>query len=58
MTRDEHLQEYEMSPHVHHITPWHEFDDHLERNKLSNLVTLCVQCHATWEKLPVKPEIY
>jgi hypothetical protein len=57
MSREEHLQQYSVSPHVHHITPWHEFDDHQERNKLSNLLTLCVDCHVTWEHLPVRPQV-
>lgn len=57
MTKEEHLSEYDTVPHVHHITPWHEFDDHEERNKLSNLITLCAACHKTYEKLPVKPQI-
>ena len=57
MTKDEHLEQYKVRPHVHHIKPWHEFDDHEERNKLSNLIVLCVACHAKWEKLPVRPQL-
>jgi len=41
-TRDEMGQE----PDVHHITPFREFDDSQEANKLDNLVCLCKRCHA------------
>jgi len=42
--------------HVHHITPWREFDDPEERNRLKNLVTLCASCHRKIEVLPITPE--
>jgi formylmethanofuran dehydrogenase subunit E len=57
VTSEEHKQRCGMDLHVHHITPWHEFTNHQERNKLSNLITLCSECHATWESLPVKPQV-
>jgi hypothetical protein len=57
MTKEEHLEQYKVRPHVHHITPWHQFDDHEERNRLQNLIVLCVDCHAKWEKMPVEPQI-
>jgi 5-methylcytosine-specific restriction endonuclease McrA len=57
MTKKEHLKKHGFAPHVHHIKPWNEFDDHEERNKLSNLIVLCVSCHGTWEKLPVNPQL-
>lgn len=57
MTKEEHLEKYDTVPHVHHITPWHQFEDHEERNKLSNLIVLCVPCHRKYESLPVKPQI-
>ena len=57
ITADEHLQDVGTDLHVHHITPWDEFDNHEERNKLSNLITLCASCHRTWENLPVKPQV-
>jgi 5-methylcytosine-specific restriction endonuclease McrA len=57
VTRDQHLEVYNQQPHVHHINPWHEYDDYEERNDLSNLITLCIPCHNLWERLPVRPEI-
>jgi 5-methylcytosine-specific restriction endonuclease McrA len=57
MTKEEHLEQYKVRPHVHHISPWHQFDDHEERNRLQNLIVLCVDCHAKWEKMPVEPQI-
>jgi hypothetical protein len=57
MGSKKHRVKYGMSLHVHHVVPWHEFDDHKERNDLSNLLTLCASCHAEYEQLPVKPQI-
>lgn len=54
---EEHREKYGMSLHVHHIVPWHEFDDHEERNELSNLVTLCASCHGEYEQLPIRPQM-
>jgi len=34
---------------VHHITPFREFNDESEANKLSNLITLCQSCHMRLE---------
>lgn len=34
---------------VHHITPRREYDGNWEQNQLENLVTLCSQCHGTFE---------
>lgn len=36
---------YALSLHVHHIRPFHLFDDYRKANELSNLVTLCPGCH-------------
>lgn len=52
----EHKDMYGCELHVHHITPWDEFDDPRERNKLTNLVTLCASCHAKIEHLPISPQ--
>lgn len=41
--------------HVHHIVPFRTFEDRDEANRLSNLVTLCVNCHNRWEGVPLKP---
>ena len=35
--------------HVHHIKPRKEFDDVSNSNTLNNLITLCPQCHGTFE---------
>jgi len=43
-------------PDVHHITPFREFDDYEEANKLSNLVCLCRSCHGEWEGIPLSPD--
>lgn len=57
ISSEEHKEKHGFDLHVHHITPWHKFDDHKERNKLSNLVSLCAACHQKWERLPVKPQM-
>lgn len=51
-----HEDMYGCGLHVHHITPWDEFDDPDERNDLSNLITLCAVCHGQIEKLPITPQ--
>lgn len=57
MTSQEHKEACGMDLHVHHITPWHEFDDYERRNRLENLITLCADCHQKWESLPIKPQV-
>jgi hypothetical protein len=57
MTSEQHLNQSGTELHVHHITPWDEFDNHKERNKLPNLITLCAKCHRKWESIPVKPQV-
>ena len=42
----EHREHTGCGLHVHHRTPYREFDDPDSANKLSNLVTLCWRCHA------------
>jgi len=34
---------------VHHIVPFHSFDDYREANRLDNLITLCQVCHGKVE---------
>ena len=34
---------------VHHITPFREFEDYREANRLENLITLCQHCHQVTE---------
>lgn len=45
MIRSEHYDEYGFDLEVHHKTPIRTFNDTEEANELSNLVTLCVNCH-------------
>ena len=40
------------SHHVHHIVPWHTFNDKFEANKNDNLITLCNCCHKKYENSP------
>jgi hypothetical protein len=42
---------------VHHIRPFRTFDGHESANALSNLVSLCRECHAKWEGIPLRPEV-
>lgn len=58
LEKADHLDEYGTLPHVHHIVPWDEFDDHKERNDLENLITLCASCHKKVESLPVRPQFH
>lgn len=55
-TSQEHLEECGKDLHVHHITPWDEFDSEEERNRLENLATLCAGCHKKIEVLPITPQ--
>lgn len=57
MGADEHRDRFDQDLHVHHITPFREFDDHERVNHVENLVTLCRACHARWEGVPVVPEV-
>lgn len=34
---------------VHHITPRRQYDGNWEQNELSNLVSLCSECHGRFE---------
>jgi DEAD/DEAH box helicase domain-containing protein len=38
-------EEGERQHHVHHKTPFRQFDSYLSANQLENLVTLCPSCH-------------
>jgi len=57
MSSEKHKEKWGMELHVHHLTPAREFDDHEERNKLSNLITLCAACHRRWESMPIQPQV-
>jgi transposase-like protein len=50
MHQENHLEQWGMKLHVHHITPAKKVDDPSERNALSNLIALCVSCHGERER--------
>lgn len=62
MSEAEHLSEYGRKNPVHHITPIREFRsdgilDYENANSLSNLITVCDNCHAKWDQLsPLTPD--
>jgi len=39
------LEERGSAHHVHHIIPFRNFNQYIEANELSNLITLCPNCH-------------
>jgi DEAD/DEAH box helicase domain-containing protein len=39
------IEEQDREHHVHHKTPFRQFDSYLAANQLDNLVTLCSSCH-------------
>lgn len=54
ISHEEHKKRDDLFPpgkglHVHHITPFREFDSVDEANRLENLVALCARCHAIVE---------
>lgn len=50
MIEPEHRAEFSKDLHVHHITPYREFEDDEEAHRLDNLITLCVDCHIKVER--------
>jgi len=61
MARDKHREEFRGDIHVHHIKPKNEFldGDELdweEANVMSNLITLCRDCHCIMEGLPIQTD--
>lgn len=56
LSNSEHVEQFGMGLHVHHITPIREFDEPVQANDLSNLITLCLPCHNEWEGVGVLPE--
>lgn len=53
-----HKSQFGQGLHVHHITPYVEFSDPQCANELTNLVTLCRDCHYNkWEGVPVRPQL-
>jgi hypothetical protein len=57
LTEHEHKHKFGRRLEVHHIKKARLFDDYKERNKLSNLLTLCKKCHVKWEHMGVRPQI-
>lgn len=53
MTEPAHLREFGQQPHVHHIIPFLDHEDHDKANRLENLITLCQECHVDLEGLPI-----
>jgi len=53
MSDQEHIGRFDQGLHVHHITPFRTFNDHAEANELSNLITLCRECHDMLEGVPL-----
>lgn len=61
MKREEHREEFRGDIHVHHIKPKNEFLDGSEldweeANAMSNLITLCQDCHYLMEGLPIQTD--
>lgn len=56
MDEKEHLEKYDQELHVHHIVARRHFDDEdPEQNDLSNLTTLCRDCHEVYEGCSISP---
>ncbi|WP_254838063.1 helix-turn-helix domain-containing protein [Natronomonas marina] len=55
MCMSEHEEQHGVGLHVHHIVPLREFEDgdgdvdYEKANRLENLITVCMDCHVTWE---------
>lgn len=49
-TREDYKHRTVSGLEVHHHKPYSAFEDKTEANKLSNLITLCVECHPKYEK--------
>jgi len=55
-TEDMHKKRYGSELHVHHLTPFREFESHKKANELGNLLTLCQDCHNKWESISLRPD--
>lgn len=53
MTQQEHKEKHGSELHIHHITPFKEFNSFEKANRLGNLMTLCNPCHKKLEGLPI-----
>lgn len=52
-TRQQEREETGKDLHVHHIKKMREFDNSKNAHKLTNLITLCYECHNQMEGLPI-----
>lgn len=50
MDREEHQAVFNYDLEVHHIQPFKTFDDTEEAHQLTNLITLCTNCHMNREQ--------
>ena len=50
-TQEEHKERHDQKLHVHHLTKARQLDDPEKRNAMSNLVTVCRDCHDKWERV-------
>jgi len=60
MSQERHRDQFDERLHVHHLLRARDIDDAEERNAMSNLITLCRDCHPKWERLSkanIRPEI-
>lgn len=56
MDEQKHLERFDQELHVHHIIARKHFDDDdPEQNELSNLTTLCRECHEAYEGCSISP---
>lgn len=52
ITQEEHVERFGESLHVHHLHARSDVDDSSRSHLMTNLVTLCNQCHQYWDSLP------
>jgi 5-methylcytosine-specific restriction endonuclease McrA len=52
ISRAEHYEKYEQDLSVHHIRRLREFNSYENANTLTNLITVCTECHRTVEGKP------
>ena len=56
--QSEYKEHYGMALDVHHIKSARDVDDDKERNKMSNLITLCRPCHMEYENTDLPQEYH
>lgn len=52
ITQEEHIERFGEALSVHHLHARSDVDDSRRSHLLTNLVTLCNQCHQYWDPLP------